>query len=306
MTDKSTTYRVNSLLTEHFGFPPLSLIDDVINAVNEIMYKCSQAMEEYLRKRQEAGELFSTEEIVKGTAKLETLLESQVDKNFDKFELYTLRNIFTLPHDLVEQGYIRLKHQEGIDFVKDSTTSKKQLDSGIGELVKNISHELHIRKILKLQIAKANKIIKICKLYQTSLKVFDGNFLLTNNGTDGGPELSPLAKAALKSLSPLDETLYFILNQVHDLNTQTTKLLKKVDPGHKSSLLNLKVKSDLRTDYIDAKSMIILQKLGVVSDPDFSDSSIVVPEVPQMVVTPSLENVQSVKDIVQEMQQVTK
>ena len=305
MGDKSTAYRVNGLLTEHFGFPPLSLIDDVINAVNEIMYKCSQAMEEYLRKRQEAGELFSTEEIVKGTAKLETLLESQVDKNFDKFELYTLRNIFTLPHDLVEQGYIRLKHQEGIDFVKDSDSSKKQLDSAIAKLVKNISHELHIRKILKLQIAKANKIIKICKLYQTSLKVFDGNFILKNDGEDG-PQLSLQAKAALKSLSPLDETLYFILNQVHDLNTQTTKLLTKVDPSYRSSQLNFKIKSDLRTNYIDSKSMIILLKLGVVSEPDFSDSSIVVPEVSPDVATPSLLNVQSVKDIAQEIQELNK
>ena len=35
------------------GSHPLALIDDVINAVNDIMYKCTQAMETYLNERQQ-------------------------------------------------------------------------------------------------------------------------------------------------------------------------------------------------------------------------------------------------------------
>lgn len=41
---------------------------------------------------------------------LETLLEATVDKTFDKFEIYTLRNILTVPDDLT--GWIRLAHYE--------------------------------------------------------------------------------------------------------------------------------------------------------------------------------------------------
>lgn len=41
---------------------------------------------------------------------LETLLEANVDKAFDKFEIYVLRNIFTVPEDLL--GWLRLKHYE--------------------------------------------------------------------------------------------------------------------------------------------------------------------------------------------------
>lgn len=49
-------------------------------------------------------------EIENGLHQLETLLESTVDKAFDKFEIYVLRNILTVPEDLL--GWIRLKHYE--------------------------------------------------------------------------------------------------------------------------------------------------------------------------------------------------
>ena len=34
-----------------------------------------------------------------GTDRILTLLESQIDRNFDRFELYVLRNIFWVPAD---------------------------------------------------------------------------------------------------------------------------------------------------------------------------------------------------------------
>ena len=49
-------------------------------------------------------------EIEEGLHQLETLLESTVDRNFDKFEIYVLRNILSVPEDLT--GWIRLNHYE--------------------------------------------------------------------------------------------------------------------------------------------------------------------------------------------------
>ena len=49
-------------------------------------------------------------EIENGLHQLETLLEATVDKTFDKFELFVLRNTFKVPDDLM--GWIRLKHYE--------------------------------------------------------------------------------------------------------------------------------------------------------------------------------------------------
>lgn len=62
---------------------------------------------------EEGNELFDDkdrEELEKGVHKLETLLENAVDKNFDRFELYVLRNILNVDPALV--GWVRLAHHE--------------------------------------------------------------------------------------------------------------------------------------------------------------------------------------------------
>lgn len=50
-------------------------------------------------------------EIETGTQQLETLLCSNIDRNFDKFELYVMRNILTIQPEDVDWVY--LKHYEG-------------------------------------------------------------------------------------------------------------------------------------------------------------------------------------------------
>lgn len=271
-----TSYRVTALLTEHFGFAPLNLIDDVINAVNHIMYKCTQAIETYLKERQEntlqdiknnesllrkfkENEKEVDNEIKVGTAKLETLLESLVDKNFDKFELYSLRNIFTLPHDLVEEGWIRLQHQEGLDFSSDNIEKKAELDTNIAKVLKDIKHELHLQKILKLQILKAEKLIKALKIFKESIVFLSKK--------DEQSSLSDEAKRALKSLSPLDESLYFLLNQVDDLINQTQTVTSKImNNSNKNGINDIVFRPNLRDKYTDGKSLKILEEIGILDN----------------------------------------
>lgn len=50
-----------------------------------------------------------------GMAQLETLLENSVDRNFDAFELYVLRNVFNVPEDV--DGYLRLKHHQVVSLI---------------------------------------------------------------------------------------------------------------------------------------------------------------------------------------------
>ncbi|KAK6197519.1 Mis12 protein-domain-containing protein [Scheffersomyces amazonensis] len=272
--NSSVDYRVTSLLTEHFGFPPLALIDDVINAVNEIMYKCTVGIETYLKeKRQQALDSIQnggsndinnnvfvklpSDEIEIGTGKLETLLENQVDKNFDKFELYTLRNIMTLPSDLVEEGWIKLKHHEGISFGKnkENQIKKTKVDNQINNLISNIKLELHLRKIFKLQIQKAKKVIKMLELFRDSVK------FLNNSSSSGEYQLSQQAKDAFKALSPVEETLFFLLNQVDDLIKQTRALATRVNED--TTISKIKFTPNLRDRYIDNKAIKLLSKVGI-------------------------------------------
>lgn len=63
-------------------------------------------------------------EIEEGVHQLETLLESNVDKNFDKLEIYVLRNVLHVDEELVP--WVRLGHYE----VCLGTGSKKRVVYG--------------------------------------------------------------------------------------------------------------------------------------------------------------------------------
>ncbi|KAI1742187.1 Mis12 protein-domain-containing protein [Xylaria scruposa] len=138
------------LLTEHFGYPPVSLIDDVINSVNVLAERALNSIEQGLlnaspatlgfkasKSQTQQDELPPAEraknEIESGTHQLETLLCASIDRNFDKFELYVLRNIFTVrPPELC--SWIRLSHYDGLDFSssrrRDGNDQQVPRDSG--------------------------------------------------------------------------------------------------------------------------------------------------------------------------------
>ncbi|KAL0473812.1 Mis12 domain-containing protein [Neurospora intermedia] len=130
------------LLTEHFGYPPVSLLDDIINSINILAERALNSVEQGLLnappaslgfrppthasttkpgkkpKKGEEGlpnaEEAHRHEIENGTHQLETLLCASIDRNFDKFEIYVMRNILCVrPED---RDWIRLGHYEGLDF----------------------------------------------------------------------------------------------------------------------------------------------------------------------------------------------
>lgn len=62
----------------------------------------------------EAVEKRRHDEISSGTHQLETLLCASIDRNFDKFELYVMRNILCVKPD--DRDWLRLGHYEGLSF----------------------------------------------------------------------------------------------------------------------------------------------------------------------------------------------
>lgn len=292
----SNDYKVMAVLTEHMGFPPITLIDEVINAVNEIMGKALLGLEKYLirqRDRQltvhdcyieppkegepvdekeieekkkkakaleEANVVFSLEDIGSCLALLETLCHSNLDKNFDKFELYTLRNILTIPKDLVHEGWIRLKHQDYLDSYGKLPLSSKEDDEKLQQLVTNINMELHIRKILRLQVSKATAIIRSLKQYKSSIE----GLMLAHANKQLKPEVVKLLQ---ENLDPINENVYYLLSQVSELVLQVLKLNDKIlrgrngtDPGE------VQFKPSSRDMYIEDKTHILLEKIGLYQE----------------------------------------
>ncbi|KXT04566.1 hypothetical protein AC578_8706 [Pseudocercospora eumusae] len=136
-SNKQTT---TALLTEHFRYTPLTLLDDIINTVNELVFRAVNAIEEGFagttaeqlgfeldkkvaatlpneQARRHALSELKQNEIDNGIVKLESLLNATVDKDFDKFEIYTLRNILSVGHEDDLANWVRLDHYKGVDVV---------------------------------------------------------------------------------------------------------------------------------------------------------------------------------------------
>lgn len=280
-----------SLLTEHLGFAPLTLIDEVINAVNHIMYRCTDALETFLVNRRKAQieeikaksndsdvvmedaesdevnsefrhKVFPQEEIRLGTAELETLLVAHVDRAFDKFELYTLRNIFTLPHNLVAEGWLRLKHHESLELPipNDQNASSEESDKQIKQLISKINSELALRKLLHAHLLKATKLVKSLRHYKDCVIAITGS---TNNS-----KLLPEAKAILRSnLEPIDENVYYLLGQADTLVQQTFKLESKLKNEHSKESSGFK--PSFRDIYLNEKlaKLLMESKVKETSNP---------------------------------------
>ncbi|KAK8081504.1 hypothetical protein PG996_000285 [Apiospora saccharicola] len=169
------------LVTEHFGYPlsahrllqlliarpsvanlVQSLIDDIINSINILAERALNSVEQGLlnlppatlgfkpaRKQPaldpEAYAEQAKAEIETGTHQLETLLTTNIDRNFDKLELYVLRNIFSVkPPDL--RNYIRLTHYGGLDFSSATATEVAAVNGEEGQQQQSNTHGVNSDK----------------------------------------------------------------------------------------------------------------------------------------------------------------
>ncbi|KAJ2765948.1 hypothetical protein IWQ57_004573 [Coemansia nantahalensis] len=130
------TESAQSLIVEHFGFLPISFIDEIINAANDTIYRATDALCKFAEQEQGSGEATS-----QAINKVETLLEHAVDKSFDKFELYALRNLFNVPRGL--EDYVVMPHRSAdatgrpAVYAEDEAELDQELDAVRRELVAN-------------------------------------------------------------------------------------------------------------------------------------------------------------------------
>ncbi|KAF9935873.1 hypothetical protein BGZ75_004386 [Mortierella antarctica] len=212
------------LLTEHFGFSPLSFVDDVINSVNNMIYQASMALQEFIESEMQkvvAGEYGPIElpqdmdpmtESAKGMHKFETLLEAAVDKNFDRFELYALKNLFGVPEDVD----IILPHYESLDF-GISVEREEKLDNDLElvrrQLIATKALNYRLRKELEIEENRRRQLEK-CRLQIQFLK------------------------DAVKEVEPVPQTMIFVRDNIETLHrrfqTLHETLLRTTRPNNAS------------------------------------------------------------------------
>lgn len=199
-----------SLLTEHLEYPPISLLDDIINTVNDIMYKCTAAMEKYLLRKSVVGTRDYSAEVRVGVAKLETLLEHTVDRNFDRLELYVLRNVLSVPLDLVQDDSFRLAHQRDIDM-RWVTASGSGIVGDTRELETRLAllrEKLALREQLTRRVAQVAQLQQDVRKYHGEVKrAFTDALGRENNSIN----------EVYASLRPLDDAMRFLVSQLRSL-----------------------------------------------------------------------------------------
>ncbi|RIB06062.1 Mis12 protein [Gigaspora rosea] len=187
-------------LVEHFGFAPISAIDDVINSVNELLYTAIMGLEQFV-----LSELKSSEEVDQGIHQVETLLESLVDRHFDMFEIYALRNIFTIPDKLE----IVLPHREGMDLTSDQT-KEECVDQELDTMRKKVLAVKAMNYKLKEEISRTDKCVKKLERWKERL-----SFLLTTDKH--------------YNVSPVIDTVRLVTDQLLAIKRTTSSLQSQVD-----------------------------------------------------------------------------
>ncbi|KAL4788555.1 Mis12 protein-domain-containing protein [Aspergillus varians] len=290
-----------SLLAEHFSYTPLSLIDDIINSINNLTYQAISSLEAGLLSipaerlgfahanngstipdTDEDGNVVYPEaqlEIENGLHQLETLLEATVDKAFDKFEIFVLRNIFRVPEDLM--GWIRLKHYENISLnpSPDAPTVETIL-----ALRQKLQETKKLNRALKQESARNEVMISQLRTILSAAQTPDAANDTKSEGGEptGAPprkrELdlsfltsSPAAQQLRVGVAtgsntqhtPLTTNTTFILSQLPALQAMLKELRPKLATLPKSVPVDGKEsKLDERRDYIENRIRLHLERSG--------------------------------------------
>lgn len=171
-------------------------------------------------------------EIESGAHKLETLLGSTIDKNFDKMEVFALRSIVAVPEGL--EDWITLEHYEGLNFTLPAdlpTIDSVRLQRA------RVQEAQRLHRLLMAESAKNRATIAQLRALrglppktslQTTSKAEPSD---TNNGSEMAPPYPVFAHLEDKSTldagaaeTPLSTTTAFALSQLPALKTLLAEL----------------------------------------------------------------------------------
>lgn len=264
-----------------------TLLDDIINTVNELVFRAINAIESGFahaspesigfRSPPAADPLSEDDtrdalleqkqtEIDSGIVKLESLLNAIVDKDFDKFEIYTLRNILAVGHE--EDGdlakWVRLEHYH--DLKLDVVGESGETGSGV------TPEELQMQRRKVQETAKLNAMLKAEEARNATVLEQLHSLLGQETRQEGAPpqQVSPFGFLATSEYTstashPLTQNLQHAASQLPVLRELLGRL--------KSSLATLPSARQARQDggsveakrseYIDAQSRRALQRRGL-------------------------------------------
>ncbi|KAM0789395.1 hypothetical protein ACM66B_000223 [Microbotryomycetes sp. NB124-2] len=151
----------SSLMTEQFNWAPETFAKEGMDIANESLYTAAAQLEHSLRALAQPRTTGTTDtdnapditlsedDVQKGVYRLETLLETSIDKHFDLFEIFVLRNTFNMPADLVP--YIVLDHQRALDPALRGQDGQaiREYEYELAQYESELKHERELECVLK-------------------------------------------------------------------------------------------------------------------------------------------------------------
>ncbi|KAK0748732.1 Mis12 protein-domain-containing protein [Apiosordaria backusii] len=230
------------LLTEHFGYPPVSLLDLIINTTNTLADRALTSIESGLLGAPPSALGFRPpthehpaeshrNEVEEGVHKLETLLFAALDKNFDKFEIYTMRFLLTVAGE--DEPFTVLGHYKGLDFNLDDTPGQDGEGMGVGglnQLRRQLQESQKLRGMLEAERARNEGLL-------TELRRLVGTGVKEENGGQKDKAVFGFLSEGRKTLEgvdrhrPLETTAKFGVSQLgslRDLSSGLRELLPRL------------------------------------------------------------------------------
>ncbi|KAK3717003.1 hypothetical protein LTR37_006058 [Vermiconidia calcicola] len=269
-----------ALLTEHLRYTPLTLLDDIINTVNELVFRAINAVEEGLNNatpkvlgfepndpdaspeaRRNAIQDTKQTEVDNGIVQLESLLNATVDKDFDKFEIYTLRNILSVGHHEEELApWVQLEHYKNLDISRTE-------DAPTPEQVQLQRRKLH-------ETSKLNTMLKSEEARNTAV-LEQLQALLGSNSTQNDSSPAPFGFLAATSASngqALNQNTQYLLGQLPALRQHLAQLKASLQtlPNARHREQDEDSAMAKRRQYIDSQSRRALERKGI--EPEDAES----------------------------------
>ncbi|RXK39444.1 hypothetical protein M231_03277 [Tremella mesenterica] len=191
------------LVHELVGFHPRLLCDDIANAAEDVLHRTVDGIEGWAQNVSSGQGQEVEREIDIGLHALETLFESQVDRAFDKFTAWILRNPFDVPQDV----QVVLPWHKGLDFARgEYVVSLPSGEATLDETLSQLRTRVEQARLLSQRLEVAEKNLDR-RLEIVSKKKEQVGFLRDMVEVAGLTPLPVKAETISKGLEDLHETL---------------------------------------------------------------------------------------------------
>lgn len=207
------------------------------------------------------------QEIEEGLQKLETLLNATVDKNFDKFEIYVLRNILSVPSDLAD--WVRLSHYEVC--LGTALTRSMLIAQNVGLANAYNAPSVESMQMLRRKLA-ASRTLSRALLQEQNRNDAILQQLRSLTGKDGEQDLGFLTQihAAKKlNVSPdshaLTTSTTFAMSQLPALKSLLADVRPRLASLRNASGIHESAKNEMkqeRREYIEQRTKTLLERNG--------------------------------------------